>query len=40
MASMLVKLYHRVGDKIVEETDDKRIILLNVDTESGLNGYQ
>ena len=40
MASMPVKLYHRVGDKIVEETDDKRIILLNVDTKSGMNGYQ
>lgn len=40
MASMPVKLYYRVNNKIVEKTDDKRIILLNVDTKSGMSGYQ
>lgn len=40
IASMPVKLYHRVDNKIVEKTDDKRIILLNVDTKSGMSGYQ
>lgn len=40
IASMPVKLYHRVGNKIVGKTDDERIILLNVDTKSGMSGYQ
>lgn len=40
MASMPVKLYHRVGNKIVEKPDDTRIILLNIDTKSGMSGYQ
>lgn len=37
---MPVKLYQRVNEKIVEKTNDNRVNLLNINTKSGMSGYQ